>query len=104
MKTVDAFEAVIVNFLTASSVLDFAASGSFASSSSFAGSTAAASVGSAVGGSFFGAGATEALLPQLPLRAEGDEGHLSGASGGRNAFLLDAAVEGLDCFAVTASF
>ena len=105
MKTVDAFEAEIVNFLTASSVLEAmsaSATSATLAPSSFAISAfiASASAGRPV---LAAGGATDGIL--LLLRGDDGEGDLSGADDGFSevAFFLDAG-EDRGCFVVTLSF
>ena len=103
VKTVDAFEAVMVNCLTASSALEAASS---AASVTFAPSPAAApTVAAAFGKPALAAGgATDGLLLPLLRGDDGEEG-LSGADGGFSevTFFLDAD-EDRCCLDVTASF
>ena len=105
VKTVDAFEAVMVNFLTASSALEATSSGA---SVTFAPSPAPAAVptaAAAVGGPALAAGgAKDGLLLPLLRGDDGEEG-LSDPDGGFSevTFFLDAD-EDRSCFVVTVSF
>ena len=110
VKTVDAFEADIVNFLTASSVLEATLEATSASAtsatlaqSSFAISTVTAAASASGWPVLANGGANDALL--LLLRGEDGEWDLSGAGGGFSeaAFFLDAG-EDRGCFVVTLSF
>ena len=99
MNTVDAFDAVMVNFLTASSVLEAT---STTSATQTAG-TSSVTVASAAATAAVGGATDEGLL--LLLRGDDGEGDLSGADGffSDAALFLDAA-EDRGCFAVTVSF